>query len=302
MVRGVTVTAKTVSLFVCILCCSVSTVSAASFRTRNFLVTAPSRDIAQRIGERAEDCRRELAISWLGIELSPWKEPCAVRVYVRTGKGATGETSFEFENRRPARLRMTVLGPLEELTESILPHEVSHLVLATHFGRRLPPWIDEGASTLVESASEREKLRKAVRKILSGQRQLSITQLIALSEYPRDIVPLYTQGHALSSFLIKRGGKKRFIQFVQDGLARSDRMKSAQRSPSSLAECWAQAIAAHYGFASLENLEARWLTWISDASFLAEDGGGILLVRTTNGEISPVGMMAELHDRMTGRI
>lgn len=275
-----------------LLCLSCGTASGASFRTQNFLVTASSPEIAAQIADRAEESRRELAISWLGVELPAWREPCCVRAYVR-GTGGTGETSFEFDARRPAKLRMVILGPLDRLLDSVIPHEVTHLVLATHFGRRLPPWIDEGASTVVESTSEQEKLRKAVRKILSGERRLSLSQLMTVQEYPRDIVPLYTQGHALSSYLIQHGGRKKLVRFLQDGLAAADRVVTDQTPPSGAVDRWATAIHQHYGFPSLAALESSWMAWIADARFLADERQILLAGGEATQAEFPVGLMAD---------
>ena len=48
---------------------------AASYRTANFIVTAPSSGLAQKIGDAAETFRHELALQWLGKPLPRWNSP-----------------------------------------------------------------------------------------------------------------------------------------------------------------------------------------------------------------------------------
>ena len=74
-----------------------SSATAAGYKTTNFTVSAPTSQLAKAIGDRAEACRRDQAIEWLGEELPPWLKPCPIhaRVAVR-GAGshwcqATGE-------------------------------------------------------------------------------------------------------------------------------------------------------------------------------------------------------------------
>ena len=45
---------------------------AAGYRTRSFLVSAPTPDLAKAVGDAAERLRRDLAIEWLGRELPDW--------------------------------------------------------------------------------------------------------------------------------------------------------------------------------------------------------------------------------------
>ena len=52
---------------------------------------------------------------------------------------------------------MHIQGSRERILDSVLPHEITHTIFATHFGRPLPRWADEGACTTVEHVSEKAK-------------------------------------------------------------------------------------------------------------------------------------------------
>ena len=69
----------------------------ASYRTPNFIVTATTKEAAEKIGRAAEKYRRELAIEWLGEEMPNWLQPCPITAHVGEHLGAGGATSFLFE-------------------------------------------------------------------------------------------------------------------------------------------------------------------------------------------------------------
>src|SRR5262249_44477778 len=48
----------------------------ATQRTTNFVVTAPTPQIAQSVGQWAEYYRKEKAKLWLGKEMPNWSQPC----------------------------------------------------------------------------------------------------------------------------------------------------------------------------------------------------------------------------------
>ena len=127
---------------------------AASHRTANFLVSSDDPLLARQVAEEAERYRHQLAISWLGQELPRWQDICPIQVAAGKRLGAGGQTSFTFEGGRPGHWQMFVQGSRQRILDSVLPHEITHTILASHFGRPLPRWADEGASTTVESADE----------------------------------------------------------------------------------------------------------------------------------------------------
>ena len=47
----------------------------ASSRTPNFIIEAPTPELADKIGKQAEKYRRELAIEWLGAPMPNWSKP-----------------------------------------------------------------------------------------------------------------------------------------------------------------------------------------------------------------------------------
>jgi hypothetical protein len=223
----------------------------ATYQSDNFVVEAASDDIARQVGEEAERFRRELAIQWLGQALPKWSRPCPIVVKVGPNLGAGGATSFMFDHGEVFGWQMNIQGSLERVLDSVLPHEVTHTIFASHFRQPLPRWADEGACTTVEHPSERAKQQRMLIQFLQTGRGIAFSQMFAMRDYPRDVMPLYSQGHSLVTFLLHRGGPDRFMAYVGDGL-KSDR--------------WVETTRKHYGFASLAELQNTWLDWVREGS------------------------------------
>lgn len=244
----------------------------ADHRTQNFLVSAASPEVARALGDAGEIYRRELALEWLGHELPPWHEPCPIRVQVGPHLGAGGATSFMFDRGRPFGWQMTIQGSYDRLLDSVLPHEILHMLFATHFGRPLPRWADEGAATSVEHVSEKRKQDHLLVNFLTTGRGIAFNQLFAMKEYPQDILPLYSQGFSLVRFLIAQGGKRKFVEYVGDGMNWNN---------------WTAATRQHYGFQSLSELQLTWLDWVRQGSPRLDPQGPLLASRNQASPPAP---------------
>jgi hypothetical protein len=216
----------------------------ASFRSPNFVVEAPSREVAQRVAEHAETCRVSIARAWLAHELPTWSSPCPIRVRLTSGE-AGGLTSFGFNQGRVTDQTMTVEGRLDRILASALPHEVTHTVFAAYFGGPMPRWADEGASLLSED--QREKLRhdQIAVDLMARRGELPLARLFVIEDYPKDLMSFYGQGYSISRFLIEMGGRPRFLQFVRDGLK----------------DGWDSATRVHYQLANVRELDRAWRSW-----------------------------------------
>ena len=227
---------------------------AADYRTRNFDVQAPTPEIAKQVGDAAEVFRRDLAVEWLGRALPPWSARCPIQVKV--GQiGAGGQTSFQFEqDPRSGEVHvfgwnMSIQGSLERILDSVLPHEITHTILACHFRRPLPRWADEGAATLAEHESEKLRQVHTVRQVLQTQHRIPLRKLVDIKDYPkemRDVFTLYAEGYSVAELLVQKGGKARYLKFLEDALKHS----------------WNMSFKKHYGYKSVEEFEHSWQGWV----------------------------------------
>lgn len=233
----------------------------AGYRTTNFVVEAPTSELAERIGRMAEQYRRELAIDWLGNALPNWPQPCPIHAQVASQLGAGGATSFMFDRGTVFGWQMNIQGSEERIIDSVLPHEVTHTIFASYFLRPLPRWADEGACTTVEHQSERGKQERMLIDFLRTGRGIAFSQMFVMTEYPQDILPLYAQGYALARFLIDQKGKREFLAYLKDGMSSDD---------------WTAATERHYGYKNLAVLQNTWLDWVKRGSPLANPALGAL--------------------------
>lgn len=234
----------------------------AGYRTVNFTVDAPTPQLAKEIGDSAERWRRELAKEWLGKELPRWSQPCPIKAIVAQNLGAGGATSFVFNAGEVYDWRMNIQGSRERVLDSVLPHEITHTIFATHFRQPLPRWADEGACTTVEHQSEIEKQERMLIDFLKTQRGIRFDEMFAMTEYPSDVLPLYAQGHSLAQYLISQRGKQVFLNFLAEGMRTND---------------WRQAIATHYEYEHLLALQNSWLDWVRAGRPAIRPVGGAML-------------------------
>lgn len=262
-------------------CLMASSALAANYRTENFLIHAPTNQLARAVGDAAEKYRHDLAMHWLGAPIRRWDSPCPIRVIAGPQLAAQGVTTY---NRAPVRdFQMEVVGTPERILDSVLPHEVTHTVLATHFGRPLPRWADEGICTTVEHASERNKHEAKLREFLSSRRGIAMNQLFLMTEYPSDVLPMYAQGYSVCRFLIGQKDPRTFIRFLHDYM----------QHPS-----WTANVKKHYDYDSLAELQEYWLAWVAAGSGPVEKYAKVQPAKTPSvatlaGNASPRGQVAQ---------
>jgi len=240
----------------------------ASVTSPNFRVIARNASLANQVAAEAERTRKELAIHWLGQEIPNWPQPCPL--IVNDGNMlANGETKYTLiPEGGVANFQMTVSGSVERILDSVLPHEITHTILASHFsalGKPIPRWADEGACTTVEHVSERSKHDHMLVRYLSEGRGIPFAVLFSLREYPPDIMPLYAQGYSLSCFLIAQGGPRQFVKFLERGMETED---------------WVAAVEEFYEYPLIGKLQTAWNDWVGDG------GGAVLAYTATSRGVS----------------
>ncbi len=225
--------------------------------SQNFIVFASSPDWAKQVSQAAEQYRRDLAMYWLGEELPTWSQRCPIHVTAGGNLGASGETRFSPTVAGVGNWMMSVNGTPQRILDSVLPHEISHTILATHFaayaqvGKFVPRWADEGACTTVEHDSEKQKHRHFLHQFLQTGRGLAFNRMFRMKEYPSDILPLYAQGHSAVQFLIDQSSPQGFIKFLEQGMQTG---------------AWEQALRDHYDYQTIGEFQSLWNKWLFDGS------------------------------------
>ncbi|HEY1189555.1 MAG TPA: hypothetical protein VGE74_18055, partial [Gemmata sp.] len=244
--------------------------SAASYDTANFSTEAPTAELAKKFGDMAEFYRKEKALEWTGKEMPQWHRRCPLQVQITQGS-AGGATTFTFgqDGGRSvvASIRMEIRGDAKQLLHSVLPHEVTHTVLANYFGRPVPRWADEGGSVLSENDEERFNHNVRCRELLNAGRGIRCRVLFQMTEYPRDMIVLYAQGYSVSHYLVAKGGdgkegRLKLLQFLAIGMSGTDPRDRGrlEKKYHGSQESWNEAASKMYGFDTIDALEEAWLT------------------------------------------
>jgi hypothetical protein len=243
----------------------------AQYQTRNFVVNAPTPEMAKRFGEWAEYWRKQKAIQWVGREMPAWQQPCPLYIKV-SYNGSGGATSFGFDNGHILGMKMEIQGTLDRLVQSVLPHEVTHTVFAHHFRVAVPRWADEGGAVLSEDEPEKRRHDLLVREVLNSRsRAIPLRRLFLLTEYPRDVMVLYAEGYSVTNFLVSRSSRGAFLNFVADGMRRG----------------WDAAVRQHYGYQNVEELEQAWIESLRHPAPPAQDRDlAVASARQTNPQRS----------------
>ena len=223
----------------------------ARHRSANFIVETADPRLAVQFAEAAEKFRHDLAVEWLGQPMPNWSQPCPLTVNVGPNLGAGGATTFVFDRGEVFGWRMSIQGSAERILDSVLPHEITHMIYASRFRRPLPRWADEGGATTVENINERSKYRHMLDQFLRTGRGIAFNRMFAMTEYPPDVMPLYAQCYSLAEYLIQIGGRRRYVEFLDDGLKTND---------------WSGAVARNYGIGDLGQLQNTWLAWVKQGS------------------------------------
>jgi hypothetical protein len=121
------------------------------------------------------------------------------------------------------------------------------MIFATHFRRPVPRWADEGGATSVENLSERNKHFVMLQEFLRSGRGIAFNKLFAMKDYPNDVMPLYAQGYSLAEYLIRVGGRRKYVEFVGEGMEGND---------------WPAVVKKYYGIDDLSALQNTWLAWV----------------------------------------
>ena len=166
-----------------------------------------------------------------------WDDRCKVYLYPSeeefqriTGQPAWSHGMAQYEKRE-----IHSYDESEEFSDSILPHEIAHLVFRDFVGLegKVPVWIDEGVAQWCEP-KKREVARRLSRYLISTDKDWHVQDLTATDpsklETEAQVHAFYMQSVSLVDFLVRSFGGQAFTQFcreVRDGKSFEEALHSA---------------------------------------------------------------------------
>lgn len=201
-------------------------------KTQNFIVFAPDKKLSQALAQKAEQKRGEI-IQKLGFSIFPsWeKEPARIYVYATredflkyspTEEWSGGWTQQVLQedtsgNKQIVDRTVSTYADVHGLQDSVLPHEVAHLVFREFFGfsSNLPKWIDEGVAVWMED-KKHVKVGYLAQASKLASKSIPFDQFLFLNHYPSEPALFYAQAYSLVNFMVTRYGSDRFIKFIKE--------------------------------------------------------------------------------------
>jgi hypothetical protein len=228
--------------------------------TPNFRIFHHSPELAAQAARAAESVRFTQGKRWTSPALSrSWNPKCEVYLYPEakafskmTGQpeSSPGFTTMAANGGRIISRRVNLRADHPQVLSAILPHEITHVVLADLFPEQpIPRWADEGMAVLAEPPAELRSRSAELNLPLQENRVFAVADLVAL-DYPdaKDWSTYYAQSISLTRFLVEQGQPRDFIRFLQ----------ALQRSGIDA------ALRETYKINDLAELQNLWLTYARD--------------------------------------
>jgi hypothetical protein len=223
-------------------------------RNENFSVYVPetstpgqAQRFAERLLERADVYRAEIAKEWLGEELPAGAGRATIYVEFSTAE----DLGLTWAKDGPDRHSHTIwlnTSPRLAIGET-LKHEVAHAVFATKYPHphRLPSWIEEGIASRYDNEIRKDARDQLAHFWVRTGRAVRLAQVLDSSDLHSSDEYSYAAATSLVSFLLARGDAQSVVRFAEDG----------QRSG------WNAALRAHYRIESLDELQRQWEAWLA---------------------------------------
>ncbi len=234
--------------------------SLATVTSRGFRVHCAEKELGRRVADILPVHFDALAPRF---KVKKFGRPCDVFIYptkeqFQEATDANAWTpacaTWDYRLGHLQSLQIATFQDCPQLLASVLPHELTHLLLAARldYRRTIPLWANEGLATYSEPAFKHRYLARVL-ELAAWQRNLfPVADLLAITTYPEEerIELFYAQSHSLVRYLIKRTSYKRFLTFL-DHLQNPDdwsiwKRSMRIRSASHLENLWkAQEIRRH---------------------------------------------------------
>jgi hypothetical protein len=251
--------ARLVPLFaMVVLACAASVSrSAGVARSENFSVYVPdhptrqqAQQFAERLLERAQQFRREIAVEWLGEELPAG----AGKTIIYVEYSDVEDFGLTWAKDGPERHYHTIwlhTSP-QSATGETLKHEIAHSVFATKYPHpnRLPSWVEEGIASRYDNHIRSGARAQLLRFWGRTGRAAQLAPILESTDLKSFDENSYAAATSLVSFLLARGGERVLMRFAEDG----------QRSG------WNAALHSHYGIESMQQLQSDWQGWLAEGA------------------------------------
>jgi len=191
-------------------------------------------------------------IGFTRFDFWTWEKRCKIYLYATlddyhkaTGQAEWAQASVE----AGPRVMYAAMAEKDLFLNTVLPHEMTHLIFREFAGYGIPLWLSEGMACFMEQAADKPRIFSA--KLLAKTPMfIDFATLVsgqdAIIQQMPDI--FYDESASLVEFLLRDYGKEKFSDFCL-----------SLRDQTGLS----QAIEKVYGFKSLRDMDAKWREFLS---------------------------------------
>jgi hypothetical protein len=203
---------------------------------------------AERLLERAQEYRREIAKEWLGEELPDGAGRTTIYVEFSNLEDRGLTWAKDSAERHSHTIWLNTSPRLA--TGETLKHEVAHAVFATKYPHpaRLPSWLEEGIASRYDDQTRKDSRDQLLRSWVRTGRAVGLQQVLETTDLHSRDEYTYAGATSLVSFLLTRGNEETLLAFAEDGVGRG----------------WTAALQTHYRISSLQQLQTQWQAWLAN--------------------------------------
>jgi len=215
---------------------------------QNFIVTAPSQDLAQEVLKKADSLRKQIALDWLGEELPPNVGQTSIQVKLSESEDEAHTWLIDNPKRRLHLMWLTTSK--EKALGATLAHEIVHVVLATQFPGGLPTWAHEGAACFQDDQERVKRRTRTIEWMAKTKNWPDLKKLLDASSIPAEDHAAFCVASSLTEYLLEHGDKAKFLEFAF----------------ASKTDGCGKALERVYSIRSVADLQTRWQDWVSERS------------------------------------
>ena len=228
--------------------------------TENFQIVHFNAALAEKVAEAAEFSRRDIMAK---LGLSPqWSGKVKIVIHRTQAEYTTrtlqpewtgGCSKFAYEGGRLIDAQIHSWQTSPRLLKSVLPHEITHLIVNSSMTDQsaMPRCLHEGFAVMMEPTFRQEYFMNFLRLRIKSRDFITLTDLIASRDYPRDPEFFYAEGYALAAFLVQEKGMANAVMLIKDA--------SASKKPDA-------ELLRVSGRKSIDDLQSDWLEWIGKSA------------------------------------
>ncbi len=199
--------------------------SSGSFRVCSFR----SATEAEQMASYCEQLRAALADHY-GFQSSKtkWQNRCEVYLYPTEQRygavvGRAAQETLGSSLVTPAtgaikNRRIDLRTDVADYRTEVLPHELTHVLIADHFRDGPPPlWYDEGLALLADSEDKQVLHQRDLRNGINRGKTFALADLLTTQHYPRQdrVGVFYGQCASLASYLSTKGEPRKMHEFAR---------------------------------------------------------------------------------------